>query len=116
MEKWKDEPMVLQWLGTLPLQEVKTKTIYKELLAPCTPSDYLNKVWKTNLDDKVMQKTFSHLWYNGIDAKKNCFKWLVLLHKVPFKFKNSNVAMCDICRVLENVYHIFFYYLYSNEI
>lgn len=70
MENWKDEPIDILWKGSLPLQEVKTKIMYKEILNYCTPTEYLNKAWRTNLENKYWKKALYFLWHNGIDAKK----------------------------------------------
>lgn len=78
--------------------------------------DHVNACWGLNLDNNHWKKMLSLVWHYTMELEKACFRWIVLLQKLPIKTKSNDVEMCSICRVPDSVRHILFDCLYAQEI
>ncbi|XP_059064479.1 uncharacterized protein LOC131856642 [Cryptomeria japonica] len=105
-----------RWPNGVVLSKIKAKDIYAVLNQSHDIINHVNKVWYSSLDVKVWNKLFSLLWRTPIEPKINCFKWLVLLDKLPVKFCNSDSDLCSLCRLPETGRHILFDCLFAKEI
>jgi hypothetical protein len=63
----------------------------------------------------VWFKIFDSIWHKIKEPKNECFRWLILLHKLPYKFNYVDVDICTICKTLKTIRHILFDCMYSNE-
>ena len=106
----------IKWPGGVVVPNIKAKNIYKIINHNEGILTHINKVWYTDLDKDAWMKFFDYLWKSSIDPKVKCFKWLLILNRLPIKNSFSDVDYCSICRVPETGRHILFEYTFSKEI
>ena len=58
----------------------------------------------------------NYLWKSSIDPKIKCFKWLLILNKLPIRNSFSDINYCSICRTPETGKHIFFECTFAKEV
>ena len=64
-------------------KKIKAKNIYKIIAANNNITAHLNSLWYSNLDDNIWKKHLDRLWKSTIEPKIKCFKWLLLLDRLP---------------------------------
>ena len=82
--RWRD--------GTL-LTKIKAKDIYKFLNSDTSVTDHINKIWYCNLNTTEWQKSFDKLWKYPIPPKVKCFKWHLLLDKLPVRNQTTILTL-----------------------
>ncbi|XP_059064196.1 uncharacterized protein LOC131856424 [Cryptomeria japonica] len=105
-----------KWPGGVVMVSLKAKNIYSVINQTNDIIVHVNSVWYSSFDIKMWNKLFQYLWRSPIEPKINCFKWLVLLYKLPVKSFNSDSDLCSICRLPEPGRHILFDCLFAKEI
>lgn len=106
----------LMWGDDTPLMDLKSKAIYKMLTNNISIKEHVNMCWNVNFTNNNWKNIFSSIWHNITNPKKACFRWFLLLQKLPFKINQSDVDLCNICRTTESIMHIFFDFLYAKEV
>lgn len=51
-----------------------------------------------------------------MDPKKKCFKWLLILNRLPIRNEQHDDVICNECKVAETARHIFFDGVIAREI
>ncbi|XP_059074592.1 uncharacterized protein LOC131064526 [Cryptomeria japonica] len=109
-----------KWPGGVALASLKAKNIHFVINQNNDIINHVNSVWHSSFDIKIWNKLFQCLWRSHVEPKINCFKWLVLLDKLPLKRFNSDSDscndLCNLCRLPETGRHILFYCLLAKEI
>ncbi|XP_059069967.1 uncharacterized protein LOC131859829 [Cryptomeria japonica] len=105
-----------KWSGGVVMASLKAKNIYSVINQTNDIIVHVNSIWYSSFDTKMWNKLFQYLWRSPIEPKINCFKWLVLLDKLPVKSFNSDSDLCSICRLPETGRHILFDCLFAKEI
>jgi hypothetical protein len=111
-----DNYQKIKWPSGIALLNIKAKDIYKVINHNEDILSHINKIWYTDLDKHAWMKKFDYLWKSSIDPKIKCFKWLLILNKLPIRNSFSTVDFCNICRVPETGRHILFECTFAKEI
>lgn len=106
----------LMWKNGGRLSDLQAKTIYKDLNTSNVVLDHCNQCWNIALNDKTWKKALLDVWNSSIEPKKACFKWLVLLQKLPFKSNKNDIDVCSICCIPKFGTHILFDCFSTKEI
>lgn len=89
------------------LIKTNAKLIYNSLCSNVDLIEHFSHIWQVNLNSKKWYDFFSRLRNNSIEPKKACFKWLLLLQRLPYKDYNSSNDLCSVCKKLEHIKHFF---------
>lgn len=73
------------WRDGSLLTKIKAKNIYKLLNVYFSMINHINKVWYCNLSTTKWQKVFDIPWKSPIPPKVKCFKWQLILDKLPVR-------------------------------
>ncbi|XP_057849360.2 uncharacterized protein LOC131060216 [Cryptomeria japonica] len=108
------------WPGGVAMDCLKAKHIHSVINQNKDIFSHVNSTWHLSLDDKMWSKVFQRLWKSPVEPKINCFRWLVLLDRLPIKRfstdSDSHFDLCNLCKVPETGKHILFYCLFAKEI
>lgn len=105
-----------KWPDGNILSKIKAKNIYKVIRYNDAIIDHVNSVWYSSLGIFSWKKYFSILWKGSIEPKIKCFKWLLLLDRLPIRKDTSVADYCNLCRLPETGRHILFDYIFAKEI
>ncbi|XP_057851145.2 uncharacterized protein LOC131061466 [Cryptomeria japonica] len=97
------------------LSSIKAKDIYRFLNHDTSVSQHLNVIWYSSFSSSDWHKMFDKLWKAPIPPKIQCFKWLLLLDRLPIRNQHATLDICSICRVPETMRHIFFDCSFAHE-
>ena len=100
--------LYFRWDDGSLLHKIKAKDIYKVLNKDHSILSHLNTTWYMNLDSLEWHKILDKFWKSHIPPKILHFKWQLLLDRLPVKNQAGDTDSCSICRVPENLRHIFF--------
>ena len=104
------------WPGGVVMASLKAKNIYTIINHINDIIDHVNSIWYSSFHVKKSNKYFDYLWKSPNEPKINCFKWLVMLDKLPVKRCHTDSHLCSLCRLPETGRHILFYYIFAKEI
>jgi hypothetical protein len=105
-----------KWPGGVVTNLLKAKNIYRILDCNTDIIDHVNVVWYSSFGADVWKKYFDILWKNSVEPKIRCFRWLVMLDKLPIKRDLSNSDFCNLCRVPETGRHVLLDCIFAKEI
>jgi hypothetical protein len=105
-----------KWPDGIITTLLKAKNIYKIIENNTDILDHINAVWYSSFDADVLKKYFDILWKNPVEPKIKCFKWLLLLDKLPMKRDFANSDICNLCKVPETSRHLFLDCIFAKEI
>lgn len=105
-----------RWQDGTHLSSIKAKDIYRFLNHDTSVSQHLNVIWYSSFSSSDWHKMFDKLWKAPIPPKIQCFKWLLLLDRLPIRNQHATLDICSICRVPETMRHIFFDCSFAREV
>lgn len=105
-----------KWPDGIVLDKLKAKNIYKIIDHNEDIIAHLNKIWYCSFDNKNWNKLLNYIWKSPVQPKIQCFKWLMLIDRLPINRDNQNSNLCNICRLPDTGRHFFFYCLFAKEI
>ncbi|XP_059076776.1 uncharacterized protein LOC131876029 [Cryptomeria japonica] len=106
----------IKWPDGIIISKLKAKNIYSVLNYNVDVINHVNNIWNTDLDISSWKKYFDYLWKISIDPKIKCFKWLLILNKLPIRSSFFDVNYCTICRTPKMGNHIFFECSFAKEV
>ena len=106
----------IKWPGGIIISMLKAKNIYSIINKNNDIIRHINDTWYANLVFPLCNNIFDSIWKSPIDPKINCFKWLLILNKMPIRNSFSNTNMCSICRTPKIGRHIFFECSFAKEV
>lgn len=95
-----------KWRDGIVLDKLKTKNIYKVIAHNVDILAHVNKLWYCSFDIKVWNKLLNSIWKGPCEPKIQCFKWLLLVDRLPIRRDNQHSDICNICRLPEIGRHI----------
>ena len=105
-----------KWPDGVVLDKLKAKNIYKVIAHNVDILAHVNKLWYCSFDIKVWNKLLNSIWKGPCEPKIQCFKWLLLIDRLPIRRDNPDSNICNICRLPETSRHILFDCLFAKEI
>ncbi|XP_059074828.1 uncharacterized protein LOC131874899 [Cryptomeria japonica] len=97
-----------KWTDSSLLTKLKAKNVYNSLNNNLSIIKHVNNVWYTDLEMKDWNKNFKRIWKSSIDPKIRCFRWLLLINRIPINNYQMNYDSCTFCNKPETCRHIFF--------
>lgn len=103
-----DRYLSLKWPDGTTFNYIKAKNIYKIIDSSDDIIQQLNQTWSISLDCSKWKKILDRLWKSPIAANIQCFKWLLMLNRLPIVNKFGKIDTCKFCNMRETSRHIFF--------
>ena len=105
-----------KWPDGIVLDKLKAKNIYRVIDHNVGILDHLNNFWYCSFDVKTWNKLLDNIWKSPVEPKIQCFKWLVLLDRLPIKRDFQSSDICSICKMPDSGRHILFDCLFAKEL
>ncbi|XP_059067540.1 uncharacterized protein LOC131858343 [Cryptomeria japonica] len=105
-----------KWPDGIVLDKLKAKYIYRIIDHNEDILMHINNFWYCSFDGKTWNKLLNYIWKSPVEPKIQCFKWLVLLDRLPIKRDNQSSNICNNCKLPDTGRHILFDCLFAKEI
>ncbi|XP_057873664.2 uncharacterized protein LOC131079670 [Cryptomeria japonica] len=105
-----------KWPDGVIMVNLKAKNIYRIIDHNENIINHINTVWYSSLDAVSWKKYFDILWKGPVEPKIRCFRWLILLDRLPIRQDGHTTDICSLCRLPETGRHILFDCIFAKEI
>ncbi|GLJ33985.1 hypothetical protein SUGI_0683500 [Cryptomeria japonica] len=105
-----------KWPDGTVLWKTKAKNVYNTMNNNQEIIKHVNTCWYTSLDTKQWNKNFYRNWKSYIDPKIKCFKWLILINRLPISSYLVPNDLCKLCNRQESYRHIFFECKFAQKV
>ena len=105
-----------KWSDGVVMANLKAKNIYRSIDQNKDIIKHVNNVWYSSFEADVWKKYFDYIWKSPIEPKIKCFKWLVMLDRLPIKRVHADFDICSLCKLPDTSRHILFDCLFAKEI
>lgn len=79
-----------------------TQKIYNTLSESRCIIKHVNRNWGLKENERSSKKLFKWNWNSIVEPKKVCFKWFLLLKKLPYSITGNVVEIFDVCKKPKN--------------
>lgn len=90
------------WKDGSPLPKIKANVIYNSLNHDTSVIDHVNTLQNVHHNPTAWYKIFENLWKSPIPPKIKCFRWQLLLNRLPIRNNVVAYDLCFVCNKLES--------------
>ncbi|XP_059076368.1 uncharacterized protein LOC131875743 [Cryptomeria japonica] len=105
-----------KWPDGTVLCKTKAKNVYNTMNNNQEIIKHVNTCWYASLDTKQWNKIFNRNWKSYIDPKIKCFKWLILINRLPISSYLVPNDLYKLCNRQESYRHIFFECKFAQKV